>query len=231
MTLENLNFGDAVTFSDVIDTLNRAVPDGYPSDENHPNDNNVPTSGKSTFAYLDKRLVVSGKGLANASEGGTGTFIGNLLGLGDSATLTKATPSKTLPAQSPDEAIADVVAASSGCGYCFIDELTNDQILKLASYSQANKILGYQVVSHPDNLTTKGLAWQVSKKGQEYFRLLFSRRNQKALAVSYMARVHVVDFSAENSAMTIHLKELACEPESYSQTEVDGQVIRIDILR
>ncbi|WP_339053541.1 DUF3383 family protein [Arsenophonus endosymbiont of Crataerina pallida] len=230
LTLENLNFGDAVTFGDVIDTLNRSLPDGYPSAENQPNDSNVPTTGKSTFTHQDKRFVVSGKGLAKASEVGTGTFIGNLLGLGDSAVLTKATPSQTLPAQSPEEAIADVVAASSGCGYCFIDELTNDQILKLANYSQANKILGYQVVSHPDNLTTKGLAWQVSKKGQEYFRLLFSKRNQKALAVSYMARVHVVDFSAENSAMTIHLKELACEPESYTQTEVDSaSSVGIDI--
>ncbi|MFS1564159.1 MAG: DUF3383 family protein [Candidatus Arsenophonus phytopathogenicus] len=219
--LENLNFSDAVTFDDIIKLLNEK--------------GKAPTKNESaakdtTFILTGQRLIVKGSELKNATDSGEGEFVGNLLGLGDSATLTKATPSQTLPAQSPDEAIADVVAASSGCGYCFIDELTNDQILKLASYSQANKILGYQVVSHPDNLTTRGLAWQVSKKGQEYFRLLFSKRNQKALAVSYMARVHVVDFSGENSAMTIHLKELACEPESYSQTEVDSaSSVGIDI--
>ncbi|HGJ5858012.1 DUF3383 family protein, partial [Arsenophonus nasoniae] len=182
LTLEKLNFGDAVTFNDVLKILNeKSKAKTSKVSENK--------TSNPTFTLASQRLLVKGINLENASESGEGEFIGNLLGLGDSAVLEKARPSQTLPAHSPDEAIANVVAASSGCGYCFIDELSNDQILRLASYSQANKILGYQVVSHPDNLTTKGLAWQVSKKGQEYFRLLFSKRNQKALAVSYMARV------------------------------------------
>ncbi|HGJ5862865.1 plasmid replication initiator TrfA, partial [Arsenophonus nasoniae] len=181
LTLENLNFGDAVTFSDVINILNQALPDGYPSAENQPDNNNLPTNGKSTFAYFDKHLVVSGKGLANASEVGTGTFIGNLLGLGDSAVLTKATPSKTLPAQSPDEAIADVVAASSGCGYCFIDELTNDQILKLASYSQAKNVARYVLKASFNGYTVKYTGEQLDQSDLDVWLECLSRYKQTPL--------------------------------------------------
>ncbi|MFS1538063.1 MAG: DUF3383 family protein [Candidatus Phlomobacter fragariae] len=221
--LENLNFSDAVTFDDIIKLLNEKGKAPAPT-------KNESAAKDTTFILTGQRLMVKGSELKNATDSGEGEFVGNLLGLGDSAVLSPAKAAQTLTAQTSVESLSDVVDASSGCGFCFIDELNNEQILTLAQYSQANKILGYQVVSHPDNLTTKGLAWQVSKAGQEYFRLLFSKRNQKAFAVSYMARVHIVDFSAENSAMTIHLKELACEPESYTQTEVDNATsVGIDI--
>lgn len=207
VTLSEVDFGDAVTFADVINLLNEKAVVNKPKAGK--GDEPSPDPDKALFALNGNRITVTGKGLQNAVQTGSGVFTGNILGLGDSAVLEKAKPAQMLPAQTPVEAVSDVIDASGGCGYCFTDELSNEDIPALAAYSQANRILGYQVVSHPDNLTTKGLAWKVAKSGQEYFRVLHSKKNQKTLAVSYMARVHVVDFSAENTAMTIHLKELA----------------------
>ena len=40
------------------------------------------------------------------------------------------------------------------------------------------------------------------------------------LAASYMARTHTVNFNAENSAITMHLKTLSVPAEDYSPTEI-----------
>jgi hypothetical protein len=57
--------------------------------------------------------------------------------------------------------------------------------------------------------------------GQTSFRCLYSGLGNRQFAASYMSRTHTVNFSAENSAMTMHLKTLSIPAETYSQTEID----------
>ena len=50
------------------------------------------------------------------------------------------------------------------------------------------------------------------------------------MAASYMARVHTVNFAAENSALTMHLKELSVAAEEYTQTEVNNaKMVGLDL--
>jgi len=58
--------------------------------------------------------------------------------------------------------------------------------------------------------------------GQDTFRSLYSKSGNRKLAATYMARTHTVNFNAENSAITMNLKELAVPAEAYTQTEIDA---------
>ena len=64
--------------------------------------------------------------------------------------------------------------------------------------------------------------WQIVLASGSSFRALYSKSGNRKLAATYMARVHTVNFNAENSAMTMQLKELSVPAEDYSQTELDN---------
>lgn len=142
--------------------------------------------------------------------------------LGLNGVYTPKAAAMKVKAETAVQALAEVIEQSAAHGATFIDEVDKNQIMDLAAFATANRVLLYHVFSQVEDTTTRGMPWAIAKSGQEYFRCLFSKSNDKAFGVSYMARVHVVNFSAENTAMTMNLKGLACAYDEYSQTELDN---------
>jgi hypothetical protein len=90
----------------------------------------------------------------------------------------------------------------------------------------------YDVFSAASNLEIDPTnpVWAVKLAGQSNYRCLFSKSGNRKLAASYMTRAHTVNFRAENSALTMHLKELAVPAEEYTQTEINkAQQVGLDV--
>lgn len=162
--------------------------------------------------------------LTVASAGATGTFVGNLLEIasGSGATLTQGAASSVLSAETKLAALTEIKSQINIKGVCFIDLVLDAEVPDLAAFVQANSMLMYNVFSGSSYLTISATnpAWTVKLTGQDSFRMLYSKAGNRKLAASYMARAHTVNFNAENSAITMNLKELAVAAESYTQTEI-----------
>lgn len=161
-----------------------------------------------------------------ATAGASGTFVGELLGLasGTGAVLTQGADADSLAPETKVEALDAIKAQIEFKGVCFIDQMLDAEVPLIAAWAQANATLVYNVFSGSDYLAVSDTnpVWTVKRAGQSNFRMLYSKSGNRQLAVSYMARAHVVNFGAENSALTMHLKELAVPSEAYSQTELDS---------
>lgn len=169
-----------------------------------------------------------------AADAGTGTFVGSLLGLsaGTGAVATNGAAAETLTAETKVDAITATKAAVNIKGFAFIDSTTDQESKDLAAWSQANSVLGYDVFSAPSNLNVDvtNPVWEIRLSGQSNYRMLFSKSGNRKFAASYMARAHTVNFNADNSALTMHLKELAVLPESYSEAEIkSAKTVGLDI--
>ena len=82
----------------------------------------------------------------------------------------------------------------------------------------------YDVFESPTNLLVDPTneVWGIKLSGLTNYRMLYSKAGNRKLAASYMARAHTVNFAAENSALTMHLKELSVAAEDYTQMEVNN---------
>lgn len=162
--------------------------------------------------------------LTVASTGSTGTFVGNLLEIatGSGATLTQGDASSVLSAETKLAGLTAVKSEVNIKGVCFIDAVLDAEVPDLAEYVQANSMLMYNVFSGSGYLDIDATnpVWTVKLTGQDSFRMLYSKAGNRKLAATYMARAHTVNFNAENSAMTMNLKELAVAAEDYTQTEI-----------
>lgn len=162
--------------------------------------------------------------LTVASAGAAGTFVGNLLQIasGSGATLTQGAAADSLTAETKLAALTALKALINIKGVCFIDQVLDADVPDLAAFVQANSMLMYNVFSGADYLTiaTSNPVWTVKLSGQDSFRMLYSKAGNRKLAASYMARTHTVNFNAENSAITMNLKELSVPAEDYTQTEI-----------
>jgi alpha-D-ribose 1-methylphosphonate 5-triphosphate synthase subunit PhnI len=88
------------------------------------------------------------------------------------------------------------------------------------------------VFDAPANLTVDptNVVWDIKLSSLTNYRMLFSKAGNRKLAASYMARAHTVNFAAENSALTMHLKELSVAAEEYTQTQVNqAQTVGLDL--
>jgi hypothetical protein len=188
----------------------------------------------------DNELVVtSGTTGASSAIGfmedpGTGIFVGNILGLasGTGAVADDGAASATLSAEDMVDAITAIQAETGIFGAMFIDQPEDADVTDLSAYAQANNILIYDVFSDPANLTvaSTNVVWQVKLASQKNYRMLYSAAGNRKLAASYMARVHTVNFAAENSAMTMHLKTLNVVAESYSDDQIAAaKVVGLDL--
>ncbi len=160
-------------------------------------------------------------------NGLTGTFVGNtlLLTSGTGAIAINGSDATGGATETVAQAL-DAINEEVPCkGFVFIDEASDSlEIAERAAYAQASQVLIYEVFSSEFNLETEvgNPVWDAKLSGQKYFRMLYSKANNRRMAVSYMARMHSVNFNRENSAITMQFKELAVQPESYTQSEVDA---------
>jgi len=163
-----------------------------------------------------------------------GTYIGVILGLssGTGAVATQGAASDTIALETKVACITEIKSQTNMYGAMFIDEPTSQEAQDLADWSQANHVLVYDVFDTSSNLEidVTNPVWLIKLAGNTNYRMLYSAAGNRKLAASYMARVHTVNFNAENSALTMHLKELNVVAESYTQTEITkAKAVGLDI--
>jgi len=193
-----------------------------------------------TAAVVDQRIVITSSTtgatslITFATDPGTGTFIGQTLALtsGSGGFLTQGAALATLVAETKLAGIAELRSQVKFRGAMFIDNPTDEESKTLAEWGQANDVLQYDVFESPTNLLVDptNVVWDIKLSSLTNYRMLYSKAGNRKLAASYMARVHTVNFGAENSALTMHLKELSVAAEEYSQTEVNNaKMVGLDL--
>ena len=210
--VSGLSFQQAVDLDDVVETLQTGF-------------------GEDALVSLDdSRIIIKSAtiGVDSTITGleplETGSFIGSVLGLeaGGGVKIAQGAAELTLEPESKLEAITALKSQVNFKGAAVIDNTTDAEKLQLATFAVANNILFYDVFSSSNNLivSNDNPMWQIKTSGLSNFRGLYSKAGNRKFAVSYMARAHVVNFSAENTAMTMNLKELAIPAEDYTEGEI-----------
>jgi len=151
---------------------------------------------------------------------------------GSGGFLTQGAAAETLTAETKLAAITELFAQVKFRGAMFIDNPTDEESKTLAEWGQANDVLQYDVFESPANLLVDptNVVWDIKLSGLTNYRMLYSKAGNRKLAASYMARVHTVNFAAEKSALTMHLKELSVAAEEYTQTEVNNaKMVGLDL--
>lgn len=177
--------------------------------------------------------VTSLMDFAEAAVGGT--FLGEILniGAGTGAATVQGADASVLALETPVAAATALLAEVNYKGFMFIDNPIDADSKLLASFAQANNVLSYDVFSVAANLLVDetNVVWDIKLSGLTNYRMLFSAANNRKLAAGYMARAHVVNFAAENSALTMQLKEIkGVAAESYSQTDITAaKTVGLDI--
>jgi len=193
-----------------------------------------------TAAVVDQRIVITSSTtgadseITFATDPGTGTFIGQTLALttGSGGFLTQGAALATLTAETKLAGIAELRSQVKFRGAMFIDNPTDEESKDLAEWGQANDVLQYDVFDSPSNLLVDptNVVWDIKLSGMTNYRMLYSKAGNRKMAASYMARAHTVNFAAENSALTMHLKELSVAAEEYTQTEVNNaKMVGLDL--
>jgi len=193
-----------------------------------------------TASIDDQRVVITSNTtgatstITFAADPGTGTFIGQTLALttGSGGFLTQGAAAETLTAETKLAAITELFSQVKFRGAMFIDNPTDVESKALAEFGQANDVLQYDVFDSPANLTVDptNVVWDIKLSSLTNYRMLFSAVGNRKLAASYMARAHTVNFRAEDSALTMHLKELSVAAEEYTQTQVNqAKIVGLDI--
>lgn len=224
-TTENItsvDFQSVSEFADIVDILNDELTGATASLGNQQIVITSDTTGvTSTITFF--------------TDPGTGTYVGDILALSDGsgATTTQGADSEVLTVETKVEAATAVKALVNFKGSVFVDDPTESEVSNLAAWAQANSTLMYDVFSSADNLEKDitNVVWKNTLSGYDNYRMLYSKAGNRRFATAYMARAHVVSFTAENTALTMNLKELAgVLPESYTQTEITkAKTVGLDI--
>lgn len=201
--LTDLDFQGCADFDDVIDVLQTALTAALSGTTVEEDDQSIkitsPTTGATSVVGF-------------ASEATSGTFVGSALGLSSEsgATSVDGTDETTEAAETKVEAVTELKSQIAFRGAMFIDNPTDDEALLLAAWAQSNDILMYDVFDDDDNLeaSTDNVVWNIKLNSYENYRCLYNKAGNRKMAVSYMARLHVVNFEASKTAITMHLKEL-----------------------
>lgn len=211
-TLSALDFRTVSTLSEVVTKLNTSLTGAVSS-------------------IVDGALVITSSTtgalstITFASAHTSGTFIGTILGLSDGsgAVLTQGAASAVLTIETKEAAITAALAETYFVGFGFIDNPTDEETTALATFAQANSKIYYDVFSSATNLekAVTNVVWAAKLSSLTACRMLYSKTNNRKLWVAYASRAHVVNFNAENTAMTMNLKELkGIVAEDYSQDEI-----------
>jgi len=214
LTITALDFRDSISLGNVITEINTnasfiGVVASLSSDNKIIFTSNT-TGVTSTMTY--------------ASAHTSGTFVGDILALatGSGSSLVQGANASSLSLETKEASVTALSALINVKGIMFIDAPTSVESASLASWANSNDVLMYDVFGSASNLEidTTNVVWANKLAGYTNYRMLYSASNNRKLATSYMARVHSVNFGAENSALTMQLKELAVVAEAYKQTEL-----------
>lgn len=216
-----IDFRTVIEMSDVVTLLNAEITGATVTYENLALVITSDTTGASSVVTL-------------LTDNGTGTFVGELLNLsaGTGAVKTDGVASGTLSAETKVDAVTALKADVNFKGFVFIDKPTDVEAKALAQWCQANSVLSYDVFSQSTNLNidVTNPVWDIKLSNLTNYRCLYSKAGNRRFATAYMARMHTVNFNAENSALTMNLKELPVSAEEYTQTEITkAQNVGLDI--
>lgn len=206
-----LNFQSSATFDDVVSVLNAGIAGAtVTSDEIGLVITSDTTGALSTLTFA-------------TDPAGGGTYLGDLLSIsaGSGAVLTQGAASAVLPAETQVDALTALRGEIQFYGASFIDGVSD--VPAVAAWSLANSCLVYNVFSADTNLDVDPTnpVWAVKLASQTTFRCLYRADGDRKFATAYMARAHTVNFNAENSALTMHLKEVPVPAEDLSQTVIN----------
>jgi hypothetical protein len=210
-SLAGLDFRTSTTLEDVVTELNAALAGATAS-----------LSDTQILITSDTTGVLSL--ITLATDPAAGTFVGSILGLaaGTGAVATQGADASVIALETKEAAIAELKAQTNMYGAMFIDEPTSVEAKDLAEWAQANDTLVYDVFDTAANLEIDptNVVWDIKLSSLTNYRMLYSAAGNRKFAAAYMARTHTVNFNAENSALTMHLKELPVTAEEYSQTDI-----------
>ncbi len=168
----------------------------------------LPHEAGVTFKADGLRLVVESTDDSKDFEL-SGDLAGVLgLTLGTGATKHSFIKGGTLDPESRVEALATLKGEVNFKGAAFIDRLLDAEIQGVAEWANANQTLIYETFNDEKYTTfdNSNPCWKVKMAGLRAFRMLWL--NDRRYAAAYMARMHTVNFNGENTAITMHLKEL-----------------------
>ena len=220
--LRDLDFRKCVTLFDVADVLEVAIEDAT-----------VHAAG--TKLLIKSKTTGKSSKVSTAIKADDGEYVGFLLQLDADCgvVVSVGKEEETLINESKSEALSAVYEDYKFGGYCFMAHLKDSEINSLATWNQANNVLGYITVDGANKLDKEpsNPVWSLMLSGQTNTRVTHSKVSNRLMACGYMSRCHVVNFSAANSAQTMHLKELAnVEAELYTDSEVaSAKSVGIDV--
>ena len=220
-SLTGLDFRTSTTLEDVVSEIDAALSGATAS----LGDNQIIITSDTTGATS---LITV------ATDPGSGTFVGSVLALaaGTGAVATQGAAASVLSSETKEAAIAELKSQTNMYGAMFIDEPTSVEAKTLAEWAQANDTLVYDVFDVAANLEVDptNVVWDIKLSSLTNYRMLYSAAGNRKFAAAYMARTHTVNFNAENSALTMHLKELPIAAEEYTQTEITkAKAVGLDI--
>lgn len=197
-------------------------------------------TGTTVAVSDDNRLVITSDttGAASlvslATDPGSGTYVGDLLGLsgGSGAVATAGAASDVLTAETQVAALTALKALHNVKGVSIIDAVDDTNRKLNAAWAQANDTLIYEVFSTAANLVVDvtNAVWDIKLSGYTNYRMIHSLAGNRKLATAYMARMHTVNFSAENSALTMEHKTLNATAETYTDAQLAAaQAVGLDI--
>ena len=194
-----------------------------------------------TLTYANQRILITSNttGATSSVSLATGSgpdFVGSLLSLvdGSGASSVVGVAAATLAAETEVDALTTVKSLINFKGFMFMDPSVSAERYNIAAWAQANFTLGYDVFSDSANLTrnvSTSPAWKIKLAGFTNYRMLYSPQNNRKQATAYMSRVHVVNFNAQNTVLTMNLKELnGVSPEDFTQAVINAaNVIGLDL--
>lgn len=216
-----LDFTGVSELSEVATILNGAITGATVSEDNgYFTVTSSTTGATSLLSYL---------GVATS-----GTDVSAVLGMNSEsgAVLTQGSDQVVLPAETKLEGITAIKAEVNIKGAMFIDQILDADIPSIASFAGANNMLVYEVFD--TGYLSKNVSnpvWAVKLAGQSNFRCLLSKSGNRKFAATYMARMHTVLFSGQNTAITMQLKELSVVAEEYTDTEIaNAKTVGLDLL-
>jgi hypothetical protein len=202
---------------------------------------NADLAGLAVATFENQKIIITSDttGAASvagyATVGATGTFIGELLNLsnGSGALSVDGEASSVLAAETKVEAVTIVKSLVNFKGFCFAGATTDQESKDLATWTMANAVMSYDVFTSASNLEKDitNPAWEIKLASQNQYRMLYRKDGNRKFAAGYMARMHVVNFNATNTALTMNLKEIIGVPsEEFSQSEIaKAKAVGVDI--
>lgn len=222
VNLTGLDFTSSDTLSEIVDVLQTAF------------DTDADVTLVNNRIYVKSTITGVLSLITLASAYTSGSYVGEILGLQNGATLTQGAASVVLSAETKVEAIQS--SQDSGfAGLCFIDTPTDVEKEAIATFTKANKILSYDSFSDASTAfvfnPATNEAWDLVQKGYDNYRMMFKLDGDRKILPAYMGRTHTMQFNGDRTAFTMNLKGLSgIGADALSDTQIaDSLKIGFDV--